>query len=78
VSLPIETAEGTIQMALPDVLNKSFKDMMDRVTGNPLVMLAPSLAEKLITASERRFLNNSTTLRNHIMKIINDRKIGKN
>jgi hypothetical protein len=65
-------------MALPDVLNKSFKDMMDRVTGNPLVMLAPSLAEKLITASERRFLNNSKTLRNHIMKIINDRKIGKN
>ena len=77
MSLPIETAEGTIQMALPDVLNKSFKDMMDRVTGNPLVMLAPSLAEKLITASERRFFNNSKTLRYHIMKIIHDRKAGK-
>jgi hypothetical protein len=40
-------------------------------------MLAPSMAEKPITASERRFFNNSKTLRYHIMKIIHDRKAGK-
>jgi hypothetical protein len=66
-----------VQMALPDVLNKCLKDLFDRVTGNPLVMLAPSMAEKPITASERRFFNNSKTLRYHIMKIIHDRKAGK-
>ena len=64
-------------MPLPEFLNKCLKDLMDRAMGNPLVMMFPYFADKGITASERRFINNSATLRRHIEKLIDERKSGK-
>jgi cytochrome P450 len=75
--LPCETPEGVVQMPLPEFLNKSLRDLMDRALGNPLVMMFPYFADKGITASERRFINNAATLRRHIEKLIVDRRSGK-
>ena len=58
-------------------MNKCLKDLMDRAVSNPLAMMVPYFAENGITASERRFIQNSGTLRGHIEKLIKERKSGK-
>lgn len=53
-----------------------LKDLMDRAMKNPLAMLIPFLNDKGITAAERRFIANARILRNHIRKLIEERKAG--
>jgi hypothetical protein len=74
VKLPCQTENGLEEVTLPDMMNKSLKDLMERALKNPLVMMVPALNDKGITAAERRFIANARTLRTHIEGLIKERK----
>lgn len=74
--LPYETATGTDNIPLCHFFSKSVEAATERFESCPQIIMFPSTAEWEFPAMNARFVRNSRRMREHIKKLINDRKAG--